>query len=99
MAADEDHIHDAVGRLVLGLLGVACLTMWQGYVLTILWGWFIVPLGAPTIGVAHAVGFAAMFVLRGRGRDDNRTVMQAFLSAVITTALALGVGAIAHAFM
>lgn len=100
MNDEKQDVLAALGMLVLGLIGVALLTMWQGYVLTVLWGWFIVPLGVPAIGVAHAVGFAAMLALRTRVRGkDNRTVMQAFLSAAITAALSLGVGAIAHAFM
>lgn len=31
---------------------------WEGYVMTRLWSWFVEPLGAPHIGVAHAAGLA-----------------------------------------
>lgn len=36
------------------------LILWQGYVLWVMWGWFIVPLGAPEINVPWAIGFAAV---------------------------------------
>jgi hypothetical protein len=35
------------------------IIIWNAYVLWIMWGWFIVPLGAPPISVAWAVGIAA----------------------------------------
>lgn len=35
----------------------------RGYVLATLWRWFVVPLGMPEIGKAHAYGIAALLVL------------------------------------
>ena len=29
---------------------------WKAFVAVQLWGWFLVPLGAPRVGLAHAVG-------------------------------------------
>lgn len=34
----------------------------RGYVLATLWQWFVVPLGMPAIGWAHAYGIAALLV-------------------------------------
>jgi hypothetical protein len=34
-------------------------SIFNGYVLSVLWGWFVVPtFGAPTLGVAPAIGIA-----------------------------------------
>lgn len=30
--------------------------LWSGFVLSVLWGWFVVPLGVPPIGVLQATG-------------------------------------------
>lgn len=48
--------------LLLGVgIGVALFILailLRGFVLSVLWGWFVVPLGAPEIGVASALGLA-----------------------------------------
>jgi hypothetical protein len=36
------------------------LAIWNGAVISILWGWFIVPLGAPPLTVAHAIGVSLL---------------------------------------
>jgi hypothetical protein len=40
--------------LVLALLAGSVL--WTGFVLSTLWAWFLIPLGAPAVGVIHAAG-------------------------------------------
>lgn len=46
----------ALSVLLTGLLaGVSIL---RGWVLSVIWGWFMVPLGAPAIGIAAAIGVA-----------------------------------------
>jgi hypothetical protein len=41
----------------LGLIAVGAI--WNGYVLTILWGWFIAPtFGLPALSLATAIGLA-----------------------------------------
>jgi hypothetical protein len=42
---------------VVTIVGLMTL---RGWVLTYLWKWFIVPLGMPQIGVAHAIGVAVI---------------------------------------
>jgi hypothetical protein len=45
--------------IILGVLGtVVLMALFRAFVFTYLWGWFIVPLGAPHIGIAHAMGLA-----------------------------------------
>jgi hypothetical protein len=52
----------ALGALAGGTAGViafiVALALLRGYVLSQLWGWFVQPLGAPHIGVVHAIGLS-----------------------------------------
>jgi hypothetical protein len=50
-----------VAIFVLGLLAlsIALGSMWRGYVFSVLWGWFIVPIfHLPALGIASAIGIA-----------------------------------------
>lgn len=38
---------------------LAISTILSGWVLTILWAWFVVPLGIAQIGIAHGIGICA----------------------------------------
>lgn len=46
---------------IVGLMAGMCVL--DGLVLQVMWGWFIVPLGLPHIGVAMAVGFGTIVSL------------------------------------
>ncbi len=48
-----------VGEFALALV----LAAWKAFVLSVVWGWFVVPLGAPAIGVLHAYGLMLMLSL------------------------------------
>ena len=47
---------------IAGLFGLAALgSIWSGYVLTILWAWFVVPtFGLPPLALAPAIGLAVV---------------------------------------
>lgn len=51
-----------LGALILILLGAALVifvaAIYSGFVLSILWAWFIVPLGMMKIGVAQGIGIS-----------------------------------------
>ena len=62
----------AVFGLVALTLAVAC-ALWGGFAASVLWGWFVVPLGVPGLSVAQAMG--VMVVLRvaaGMPRPEKR---------------------------
>lgn len=45
--------------LTLGLIAIVNLApvlIWRGYILQTMWGWFLVRLGLPVIGIAEAIG-------------------------------------------
>ncbi len=81
--------------IILGVLG-ACI---EGVMLTYVWAWFMVPLGLPAIGWAHACGLAilvSLFTMRGGGYDPRTndeklwdglvwTVTSVFTFALLTT--------------
>lgn len=48
--------------IVIAMLGLAALsTIWNGYVLTILWGWFVAPTFAlPPLDLAAAIGLTVV---------------------------------------
>lgn len=44
---------------VFGLVGLALIVacaLWGGFAASVLWGWFVVPLGVPEVSMLHAVG-------------------------------------------
>ena len=44
------------GTFIVALaLAVAC-ALWGGFAASVLWGWFVVPLGVPEVSMLHAVG-------------------------------------------
>ncbi len=47
-------------RLSLYVLAVILSIAWTGYVMSVLWGWFIVPLGVIPITVWHAIGISSL---------------------------------------
>lgn len=95
------------------LLQVALMvaaTALRGWVLSVMWAWFVVPLGVVPLGVAHAIGLSAVFAAlkgvaradvvddRDRGRDAVTETVVLILS-MLASLLFLLVGAVAHAFM
>lgn len=82
--------------------------IWRGYVLSILWRWFIVvPFGAPILTVPQAIGVAIVvsFLISRRASSDKdeRPVEEQILEDVFVMflwpLLALGMGAIVAHFL
>jgi hypothetical protein len=48
----------SAGTLVSIFTVVIVGAAWNGVVLSILWGWFITPLGVPSIGIAQGIGIS-----------------------------------------
>ena len=77
------------------------LSVYRGFVLALLWRWFVVPLGAPAIGVVHAMGLSwlvglATYQLTG---DPDRRPAVAVAMTLLFTTLALVAGSILAAVM
>ncbi len=89
-----------LGIVVAAAAFLTGYALWSGFVLSILWGWFLVPLGVPAIGTAHAIGIAVvmgMFHRNNAKRDDEGFAYIGL--ALIGPLLALGVGYTAKGFM
>lgn len=91
---------------VLGLLAISA--MWKGYVLTVLWGWFVAPtFGLPVLALAPAIGMSLLVSFLTYQSDATKTregsSAQRFAKSVahelLVTALALGIGAVVRQFM
>ena len=94
-----------VVALVLGILTAGLLfAVYNAWVLSILWGWFIVPLGVKSLSIAHAYGvtLVAGLFLSTRGIKENKN-QDDWISSLITWLIlplaALFFGWIAVSFM
>jgi hypothetical protein len=73
---------------------------WNGFVASILWGWFVVPLGVPTISYLHAVGLGLVVGIyknapaaQQQGKKSEIDAMGEMLGhAFVTPALMLVIG-------
>lgn len=102
--AGEPAASAAALLVMCGSLGVS-FVLW-GWAGSVLWGWFVVPLGAVEISLWHAAGLRAMLSLvtgRKRADADERdsltVALEGFGAAVLVPLLALGFGWVAKAFM
>ena len=83
-----------VVMLVIGVL--------NAFVVSSLWGWFVVPLGMPSIGIAHAWGLGilvGMFQFPPQKLDDDEAWWRPIVQAVTRSLVALGVGLVVASFM
>ena len=82
------------------LLLYPVLVVWRGFVLSILWGWYAVPLGLPPIGLIEAIGVSLVvgFLVYQDQRGEEPTLWRTVGMAIITPGFALVVGAILHLF-
>lgn len=86
---------------VLAVGAVAIIN--AGFAISILWEWFVVPLGVKAVGISHAVGLSATaFFLRGTQTEyDNLQKDHAsnIASMFLAPWLAVLVGYVAKGFM
>lgn len=77
---------------VFGIFATCLLFIfWGGYVTSILWGWFVVPLGVMAITYWHAVGLscvvAAFIGVRSDNDKDESLAESAWKSAYMNAAM------------
>jgi putative Mn2+ efflux pump MntP len=95
-----------------GIVGVFALlalsSIWKGYVLTVLWSWFVVPtFGAPLLTIAPAIGLAMVVGFLTHQSDATKTpegdsserFMRAVAHALVMPLLVLGIGWVVRQFM
>lgn len=102
----------AVVGCILLLITLPFGAIWSGFVLSVLWGWFVVPTfeGAPALGIPAAIGIAAVVRYltndtrwREEDRDDGnlRTerIIRSISMMVTVPLLTLIFGYVVHLFM
>lgn len=98
-----------VGLIVTFSAAIVVGGIVNGWALSILWHWFLVPLGVSQIGVAHAMGIAMTVafatyqydakVAYDKGASAADLMITLIGSSMFRVAVALGVGAAIHSFM
>ena len=85
---------------------VAVSSLWKGYVLTILWSWFVVPtFELPSLAIAPAIGLSLLVSFlthqsdASRDQKDAGAFSRAFAHSLLTPLVVLGVGWVVHQFM
>ncbi len=97
---------------IVAIVGIFVLSpIWSGYVLSVLWGWFFVPaFHLPQISIALAIGISLvvhMFTYSGSDQSSSKSkdksasavFIQALSYSFFSPLVALGLGAIVHAFV
>lgn len=90
------------GLIALLAAAVALNFAWGALVLRTLWGWFLVPAGAPPLDFATAVGVtlvAALLTPRPGVADDDDRPWFAMLVLFGRLLFLLGLGGIFHLFL
>lgn len=95
-----------------GVVGVIVLivasSILNGYVLSVLWGWFVVPtFGAPSLSIAPAIGIALVVGYmthqihdcQKEDRSFSQKIAEGVAMIVLKPMLALFFGWIVHLFM
>lgn len=86
---------------VTGAVAVSAII--RGLVLSILWGWFVEPLGIEAIDIAEAIGLSAVVGLLWQRLPDKGAerlpFAEAFWIGMVGAAAALSMGWVAHLFV
>jgi hypothetical protein len=88
---------------IFGLIPVSMII--RGLVFSILWTWFVVPLGVMSIGIAHAigisstVGFLTMHLSNSKIKNSDNPFGDALGQMLFTPFLVLFLAWIIHLFM
>lgn len=77
------------------------LMFFCGLTIMWMWGWYIVPLGLPAIGLFHAMGLDLLlsFMVTTKIENETKPFWEHFISATVFAALTLLAGWIFHFFM
>ena len=69
---DNEKMTTTLALTTLGLLVPSIII--RGLVFTILWGWFVVPLGIAAISIAHAIGLTSLihFVFMSYAKEKHK---------------------------
>lgn len=98
----------AIGYISTAVFTIVIGSIWRGYVLSVLWAWFIVTtFGAKPISIAAAIGVSCVvsiltFHHRATPKDERSAAEQMLETVVVTffgPAFSLAFGAVVKAFL
>ena len=94
----------AAGVLILIASLIAAAILVHGFVLKLMWAWFLIPLGLPALGLAHACGLGLLaryltWQRMPKSEDDEDANMRRLALNFIYPCIILSLGAIIHSFM
>ncbi len=92
------------GVSVTFLLLMAFSMVLEGVVLYYLWLWFVVPLGAPAIGLLHALGLGMIihfltYHFYDFKKNDEAGIWEPLCHLLVRPVFTLGFGWLLHSFM
>lgn len=99
---------EKVAKFAFGTTYLVISIIFSAYVLSVLWGWFIVPLGVSAIGIAHALGINVLVAFLKMKKKDTKkekvdnyfgSVCESVTLAILAASFAFGFGWIATIFM
>ena len=99
-----------IGWITVTVGGIILSSIWRGYVLSILWGWFVSPVfHIAQISIALAIGLSlviGMFTYQSSSSESKdkkesagEAVLKALAVAFLSPLFVLALGAIIHAFV
>lgn len=91
-----DRIMKIIGIVAISVISV----LLRGWVLTILWGWFLVPLGAKAITIPLALGLSGtigMFTIDVK--RERAPILEALVASIVVSILSLAIGSVYHLFV
>ena len=89
----------STGSVLAGVLIAIGSIPITGWVISVMWRWFVVPLHVPQIGIAHAMGLSLLLAAirpRKYKNDDDKSVLSLALEGALTPLVTLALGALAH---
>ena len=90
-------------KTLLGLLAIVPSTLLRGYVITLLWAWFVMPtFGLPILTIGYAIGLSGLvsfLTLQVKKNDKAFDMLEAVLVSVFVTLIYWSSGAIVHFFI
>ncbi len=94
---NKEHLLPQWASLLLGTL----LFILNTATIRQMWGWFVVPFGAPALSFAHAAGLDALvsFVVTTSMPNTDRTDIEQYSFSFVLAGLTLALGWVLHFFM
>jgi hypothetical protein len=94
---------ESFGKFTLAVIGLVISTMFRGFILSVLWGWFMVPIfNLPVLAIAPAIGLSVIVTFLTASLPDEkseRSFSFAIGYSLVFSALSLLIGYVVTLFM